>query len=86
MKHGRRIPHLYELEKLPQSIEAKLRRDEIILLVLYTGPMVLSLSFCTLVCVCMRYFPLLWSQYPKSCSPHPPLPSPFPHPISVLSP
>ena len=81
MKHGRRIPHLYELEKLPQSIEAKLRRDEIILLVLYTGPMVLSLSFCTLLCV-----HALLSFVVESISQIVlPPPSPFPHPISVLS-
>ena len=40
--HGRKIPCLQELEKLPASKEAKLRLIEVVMLVLYTGPMVSS--------------------------------------------
>ena len=42
MMHGRRIPDLKELQKLEMSTSAKLLEIEIIMLVLYTGPMVTS--------------------------------------------
>ena len=40
MENGRLIPKLGDLEKLPISIRADLKFFEIIMLVLYTGPMV----------------------------------------------
>jgi hypothetical protein len=44
MMHGRRIPDLEALRKLEMSTSAKLLDIEIIMLVLYTGPMVASES------------------------------------------
>ena len=40
MQHDRRIPKLEHLEKLETSKKANLKLVEIIMLVLYTGPMV----------------------------------------------
>jgi hypothetical protein len=40
MGHGRRIPDLQELKELTASKEAKLKLIEIVMMVLYTGPMV----------------------------------------------
>ena len=40
MMHSRRIPNLEELQKMEMSKTAGLMRIEIIMLVLYTGPMV----------------------------------------------
>jgi hypothetical protein len=40
MKHGRRIPDLLELQHLDISRRCKLTMDEIISVVLYSGPMV----------------------------------------------
>ena len=48
MKNGRRIPDLKELEKLPASIDAGLTPVEILMLVLYTGPMVVPSLLCSL--------------------------------------
>ena len=42
MGNGRRIPNLQELEELPASKEANLMLIEIVMMVLYTGPMVIS--------------------------------------------
>ncbi len=42
MMHSRRIPNLVELQELEMSKSAGLLRIEIIMLVLYTGPMVCS--------------------------------------------
>ena len=38
--HGRRIPDVDELVKLESSVKAKLNAEEVMMLVLYTGPMV----------------------------------------------
>jgi hypothetical protein len=43
MMHLRRIPNLVELQGLEMSTKAGLMRIEIIMLVLYTGPMVCSI-------------------------------------------
>jgi len=43
MMHSRRIPNLKELHELEMSKGADLRMIEIIMLVLYTGPMVSSI-------------------------------------------
>jgi hypothetical protein len=43
MMHSRRIPNLVELQGLEMSTKAGLIRIEIIMLVLYTGPMVCSI-------------------------------------------
>jgi hypothetical protein len=50
MGHGRVIPKLAELEKLPISRRADLKLFEIIMLVLYTGPMVRTQD---VSCACM---------------------------------
>jgi hypothetical protein len=41
-RHGRRIPVIDELMVLPITMKAKLCREEVIAVVLYTGPMVRS--------------------------------------------
>ena len=45
-RNGRRIPKIDDLMQLPEAIKAGLRREELIAIVLYTGPMV-SDGFCT---------------------------------------
>ena len=40
MAHGRRIPAVDELRQLPLCHDARLRRCEIVAVLLYTGPMV----------------------------------------------
>jgi len=49
--HGRRIPNLDELMALPSREQAKLREEEVLAVVLYTGPMVSRaaeiVSFCS---------------------------------------
>ena len=40
--HGRRIPDIDELQQLQVAKDARLRRFEILAVVLYTGPMVRS--------------------------------------------
>jgi hypothetical protein len=44
-KHGREIPNLNDLQSLPSSVAAGLLKVEIIMMVLYTGPMVCSVLF-----------------------------------------
>jgi hypothetical protein len=39
-RHGRRIPDVDELLRLPAAVKAGLRREEVIAVVLYSGPMV----------------------------------------------
>jgi hypothetical protein len=39
-RYGRRIPDIDQLMVLPITIKAKLCREEVIAVVLYTGPMV----------------------------------------------
>jgi hypothetical protein len=39
-RFGRRIPDIDKLMRLPVSVQARLRRVEVIAVVLYTGPMV----------------------------------------------
>lgn len=45
MGHGRRIPNVEELLELPDSRAANLLLIEVIMLTLYTGPMVGSMHF-----------------------------------------
>ena len=40
VRHSRRIPDIKEMMKLPVACKAGLRREEVIAVVLYTGPMV----------------------------------------------
>jgi hypothetical protein len=61
MAHNRRIPDLDELMKLEMSQHADLWRIEIIMLVLYTGPMVRSRVILIDFNFCFSVVPLLVS-------------------------
>ncbi len=63
MLHGRRIPNLEELQALEMSICAGLQKIEIILLVLYTGPMVHHRQFSLFV----RFLSFLHVGFPFLC-------------------
>ena len=51
-RNGRRMPKVDDLMQLAQSVQCGLTRDEVVAVVLYTGPMVSCLLFvCCVVCV-----------------------------------
>lgn len=56
--HGRRIPDLDELMKLPVREQACLREEEVMAIVLYTGPMVSlcpPVGDCCLLLACAKH-------------------------------
>jgi hypothetical protein len=63
MMHSRRIPNLKDLKELEMSKTADLRMIEIIMLVLYTGPMVSSSRLCMMM---STVFPLVFFSFVTS--------------------
>ena len=45
MRHGRRVLNIEELSESETALTARLTRVELVAVVLYTGPMVIALTF-----------------------------------------